>query len=106
MEIKGEFGGPACIICIGETLGVCRADFGVSPPPLTVHGVQRFEGDDFGDPGGAAPQKLLQVVGVVVTEDEFGDPAAPDALNHGGVVPRVRVHLAACGTPKHGGTPK
>ena len=29
-------------------------------------------------------------------EDELLRPAVPDALNHGGVVPGVRVDLAAC----------
>ena len=80
-------------------MGASRAAMGrllgSPPPPFTVHGVQRLEGDDFGDPRGAAGQKLLQVPGVVVTEEEFGDPAAPDALDHRSVVPFVREDLAA-----------
>jgi len=71
--------------------------------PLTIHGVDGLEGDDLGDPGGAAPQKFIQVVGVVVAEDVLGDPAAPDALDHGGVVPLVREDLATYGWGGHPG---
>lgn len=41
-------------------------------------------------------QQLLQVFAVVVAEDEAFGAAVPDALNHGCMVPSVRVDLTSC----------
>lgn len=60
---------------------------------LTVHRVHRLKRHYFGRAGVGSLQQLLQVSAVVVVEDEPLGAAIPDALNHGRVVPGVRVDL-------------
>lgn len=99
-----------CLSRFGGISGGCGVSQGfwgvLGCPALTIHGVDGLEGNNFGDPGGAAPQKLVQVLGVVVAEDVLGGPAAQDPLHHGGVVPRVRENVAAWGHPKTRQHPK
>lgn len=63
---------------------------------ITIHGVHGFKGHYFRRAGVGALQQLLQVFAVVVAEDDAFGSAVPDALNHGGVVPRVGVDLTPC----------
>lgn len=63
---------------------------------ITVHRVHSFKRHYFRRLGVRALQQLLQVFGVVVAEDEAFCAAVPDALNHRGVVPSVRVDLTPC----------
>lgn len=58
-----------------------------------MHG---FKGHYFRRLGVSTLQQLLQVFAVVVAEDEAFGAAVPDALNHGSVVPSVRVDLTSC----------
>lgn len=60
---------------------------------ITVHGVHGFKRHYFRRLGVGALQQLLQVLAIVVAEDDAFGSAVPDALNHRGVVPRVRVDL-------------
>lgn len=57
-----------------------------------MHGFKRHY---FGRLRVGAPQQLLQVFAVVVAEDEALGAAVSDALDHGRVVPGVRVDLAS-----------
>lgn len=57
-----------------------------------MHGFKRHY---FGRLRVSALQQLLQVFAVVVAEDEAFGAAVSDALNHGCVVPGVRVDLAS-----------
>ena len=67
----------------------------------TVHGVHGLEGDDLGHGDVHLAQELLQVVRVVVAEDVLRRAAVQDALDHGGVVPRVRENVGTWGREKH-----
>lgn len=67
---------------------------------ITVHGVHGFKRHYFRRLGVGALQQLLQVFTVVVAEDDAFRSAVPDALNHRGVVARVRVDLTACADSK------
>ena len=55
-----------------------------------MHGLK---GHDLGLVGVSLPQQLPQVLHVIVAEDELLRPAVPDAHDHRGVVPCVRVDL-------------
>ena len=61
---------------------------------LTIHGVHRLEGHDFGSCGVSLLQQLSQVSRVIVTEDKLLGAAGPYALDHRGVVACIRVDLA------------
>lgn len=58
-----------------------------------MHGFKRHY---FRRLGVSALQQLLQVFAVVVAEDEAFGAAVSDALNHGCMVPSVRVDLTSC----------
>lgn len=58
-----------------------------------MHGFKRHY---FRCVGVSTLQQLLQVFAVVVAEDEAFSAAVPDALNHGCMVPGVRVDLTSC----------
>lgn len=62
---------------------------------LTVHGVHRLKGHYFGRLWVGSLQQLLQVLAVVVSKDEPLGSTVSYSLNHRGMVPGVRVDLAA-----------
>lgn len=54
-----------------------------------------FKSDNLGDCGVRPLQQFSEVVDVIVAEDVLGHSAVPDPLDHGGMVPRIRVNLTA-----------
>lgn len=67
----------------------------------TIHRMHSLKGHNLGGLGVCFAQQLLQVFGVVMAEDEALSSAVPDALNHGGMVPHVRVDLTTCVIDNH-----
>ncbi|KHQ52584.1 hypothetical protein OA50_03059 [Mameliella alba] len=57
---------------------------------VAIHRVDGFEGDDLGRVGGQRRQLAVQVLGVVVFPDHLAGAGMADALDHAGVVGRVR----------------
>ncbi len=52
---------------------------------------------DFGCEWICAAEQLLQMTGIIVSENEAFGPTVPDALDHGGMITHVWVDLTAFG---------
>lgn len=62
---------------------------------LTIHGMNSFECYDLGNCGVRSLKQLSEMADVIVAEDELWHSTVANPLDHGGMVPRIRVNLTA-----------
>ena len=81
----------SCSHTCATELGISSIIYNGAP---TSHGMHGFKSHNLGCGDVMLEQQLLQMSGVVVTEDVLGATGVDDAVDHGGMVTRIREDLA------------